>query len=132
MTTAQQLRVRLMIEDDWFVDDLASIEECSAAETTLLLAIASTEGQLEDEERVRRDGAWAHRARSAIRYKRAALHAVQQRRSDLRQKVRDRNNRENLALRRKVNARLAAEFFRLHPEDCRLCIEAIRAEEPEQ
>lgn len=132
MTTAQQLRVRLMIEDGWFVDDLASIEECSAAETTLLLAIASTEGQLEDEGRVLRDEIWARRARGAVRYKRAALHAVQQRRSDLRQEARDRNNRENLALRREVNARLAADFFRLHPEDCRLCIDVIRAEVPEQ
>jgi hypothetical protein len=128
MTQHEKWPDRLMVDENWYVDQLSTLEECSEAEEALLLAIARTEGHIDNPENRHRGEDWLRRARGALRYKRAALQAVRQCRSDLKQAQRNQNNQESMALRRELNARLAAEFCRRHPDEYARCAMVLNGE----
>jgi hypothetical protein len=82
-----------MIDEDWPADHLPTLASCDAAEVILKEAIARIETSLS----VARDkaiaagevtgGSWFHRARTALRFKRAALRMVQETREKLRREA---------------------------------------------
>jgi hypothetical protein len=90
-TNGQDTVLELRVDRDWPVEDLQTCEECDEARLVLTEAIAQIEEQLlEAKERLDTTGEyapgeWYRRARTALRYKKAALQAVQNRRAQIRQ-----------------------------------------------
>jgi hypothetical protein len=82
-----------MIDEDWPADKLPTLASCDAAEEILNEAI----GRIETSLAAARDkaiasgevtgGSWFHRARTALRFKRAALRMVQETREKLRREA---------------------------------------------
>lgn len=72
----------LVIDDDWTVADIRTFDDCDAAHIALTAAIVSIETQLDEaaedaREGVYADAGWLRSAKAALRYKKAALQAVQ-------------------------------------------------------
>ena len=64
----------------WTVDDITTIEQCDDAFAYLTAAVANIEGQIEMATIERKDLAWLIKAKTALRYKRAAMQIVQNKR----------------------------------------------------
>lgn len=120
----------LMVDDDWPVDDLQTVEDCKEAHLVLIEAVAKIEGQIAKAQISAKQGEhidpiWLSRVTSALRYKKAALQAVSEKRGEFAREERNRGlrgfkEREIIKLLHKnypnILAELLDELDKMRPE----------------
>lgn len=85
------------ITEGWAVKDVLTLEDCEDANAFLVAAVAGIEGWLETEAlkpAVTQDGPRVGKAKAALRFKKAALALVQQKRSGINEKRREQAAKE--------------------------------------
>jgi hypothetical protein len=128
-TNGHDTVIELRVDDGWTVEDLQTCEECDEARLVLTETIARIEEQLlEAKQKLGATGEyansdWYRRAKTALRYKKAALQAVQNRRAQIRQtqkgmaqQTRDRMLLDLIREKYPEQFKAACELFQLlHP-----------------
>jgi len=82
----------LEITEGWSVSEVATLQDCEDAHNYLVGAIAGIEYQIDAEgfkPLAEQRGEWVARAKSALRYKKAALNIVQNKRGTLNEQRRE-------------------------------------------
>jgi hypothetical protein len=129
-TNGHDTVIELRVDDGWAVEDLQTCEECDEARLVLTETIARIEEQLlEAKQKLGAtgeyaNGEWYRRAKTALRYKKAALQAVQNRQAQIRraqkqdaQQTRDRMLLDLIREKYPEQFKAACELFQLlHPE----------------
>jgi hypothetical protein len=118
--TQKNLKRRLLVRDDLFVDQLSTVLDCDEAGADLDAQIKKIQLQLE-KPKPWSDSDWVHRAVTAFAFKKAARIAVRQRREELLRAPAENRLHE-------VYARLAQEFMKRHPNECRVLARQIASE----
>ena len=84
----------IQIDDGWTIGDLETLTDCDEAFAVLTAAVASIEGQLElAGVAYQHDPVWTARAKAALRWKKAALQAVNTKRSQFSREAKAAQNR---------------------------------------
>lgn len=108
---------RLQISQGLFVDQLATQDECSRALADLDVQVKRIQRQLE-KPKPGSDKDWAHKAITALAFRKAARIAVRHRLADLVQG-------EKSAGEQRLFASVAREYMKRHPEECRVFVQQM-------
>ena len=108
---------RIRITDNWFLDEIATLEDCERAYAELTVQIVGIELRISDPEGYGVTSEKLPRLVAAMRFKKAALQGIQHKRGDIRTEAAARNLAASNALLREFHTRMSAVFKARHPEE---------------
>lgn len=109
------------IVDGFTVDDIETLDDCDDAFAILTALVASIEYRVDEFKfRDQEFSEECRRAKAALRWKKAALNAVQSKRSRITRKAEEKKQND-------VNTRLLDYFRAMHPEEFRRGLNHIKA-----
>ena len=108
---------RIRITDDWFLDQVSTLEDCEKAYAELTVQIVGIELRISDPDAYSVSAEKLPRLVAALRFKKAALQGIQNKRGDIRIAAAARNHAASQALLREFHTRMSAEYKERHPEE---------------
>lgn len=108
---------RIRITDSWFLDEISTLEECERAYAEITVQIVGLEIRIADPAAYDVSDAKLLRLHAALRFKKAALQGVQNKRGEIRQANAARNHAASISLQREIHTRICLEYKARHPEE---------------